>query len=68
MPADGLAVLLRSFRLPTIAGIWEENVIADERLEVHFALDEEVPANPGELVRPVFCHLQGKLLDLPAVN
>ena len=26
MPAEGLAVLLRSFRLPTMAAIWEESV------------------------------------------
>jgi DNA replication protein DnaC len=31
MPADGLAVLLRSFRLPTIAAIWEESVGRAER-------------------------------------
>ncbi|MBI3733334.1 MAG: ATP-binding protein [Chloroflexi bacterium] len=31
MPADGLAVLLRSFRLPTMAGIWEESVARAER-------------------------------------
>jgi DNA replication protein DnaC len=31
MPADGLAVLLRSFRLPTMAAIWEESVGRAER-------------------------------------
>jgi DNA replication protein DnaC len=31
MPAEGLAVLLRSFRLPTMAGIWEESVARAER-------------------------------------
>jgi len=31
MPADGLAVLLRSFRLPTMAAIWEESVARAER-------------------------------------
>jgi len=31
MPADGLAVLLRSFRLPTMAAIWEESVTRAER-------------------------------------
>jgi len=31
MPANGLAVLLRSFRLPTIAAIWEESVLRAER-------------------------------------
>jgi DNA replication protein DnaC len=31
MPAEGLAVLLRSFRLPTMAAIWEESVGRAER-------------------------------------
>ena len=31
MPAEGLAVLLRSFRLPTIAAIWQESVVRAER-------------------------------------
>ena len=31
MPADGLAVVLRSFRLPTMAGIWEESVARAEQ-------------------------------------
>src|ERR1019366_3706929 len=31
MPAEGLAVLLRSFRLPTMAAIWEESVARAER-------------------------------------
>ena len=31
MPADGLAVLLRSFRLPTMAAIWQESVGRAER-------------------------------------
>src|ERR1035441_6290684 len=31
MPAEGLAVLLRSFRLPTMAAIWEESVTRAER-------------------------------------
>jgi len=31
MPAEGLAVLLRSFRLPTVAAIWEESVGRAER-------------------------------------
>src|SRR3974390_319909 len=31
MPAEGLAVLLRSFRLPTMAVIWEESVARAER-------------------------------------
>ena len=31
MPAEGLAVLLRSFRLPTMATIWEESVARAER-------------------------------------
>jgi DNA replication protein DnaC len=31
MPADGLAVLLRSFRLPTMAAMWEESVARAER-------------------------------------
>ena len=44
------------------------NGIANELLEVPFALDEEATADPGELVRPVFCHLQGKLLHLSAVD
>ena len=44
------------------------NGIPDELLEVSFALDEEGTADPGELVSPVFCHLQGKLLHLRAVD
>src|SRR3974390_637625 len=31
MPAEGLAVLLRAFRLPTMAAIWEESVSRAER-------------------------------------
>ena len=31
MPAEGLTVLLRSFRLPTMAAIWEETVARAER-------------------------------------
>jgi DNA replication protein DnaC len=31
MPGEGLAVLLRSFRLPTMAAIWEESVARAER-------------------------------------
>jgi hypothetical protein len=31
MPPDGLAMLLRSFRLPTMAAIWEETVARAER-------------------------------------
>jgi hypothetical protein len=31
MPAEGLAVLLRSFRLPTLAALWEERVARAER-------------------------------------
>jgi DNA replication protein DnaC len=31
MAAEGLAVLLRSFRLPTMAAIWEESVVRAER-------------------------------------
>ena len=31
MSAEGLAVLLRSFRLPTIAAIWQESVVRAER-------------------------------------
>ena len=31
MPAEGLAGLLRSFRLPTMAAIWEESVARAER-------------------------------------
>lgn len=31
MPAEGLAVLLRSFHLPTMAAIWEESVARAER-------------------------------------
>jgi DNA replication protein DnaC len=31
MPAEGLAVLLRSFRLPTMATIWEESGVRAER-------------------------------------
>ena len=31
MPAEGLSVLLRSFRLPTLAAIWEERVARAER-------------------------------------
>jgi len=31
MPAEGLAGLLRAFRLPTIAAIWEESVVRAER-------------------------------------
>ena len=31
MPADGLAVLLRSFHLPTMAALWEETVGRAER-------------------------------------
>ena len=31
MPAEGLAVLLRSFRLPTMAASWEESVSRAER-------------------------------------
>ncbi len=31
MPAEGLAVLLRSFRLPTMAAIWQESVARAER-------------------------------------
>jgi len=31
MPAEGLAILLRSFRLPTMAAIWEEGVSRAER-------------------------------------
>ena len=31
MPADGLAGVLRSFRLPTMAAIWEESVARAER-------------------------------------
>src|ERR1019366_9680993 len=44
------------------------NGITNELLEVPFAPDEEVTADPGELVRPVFCHLQGKLLHLFAID
>jgi DNA replication protein DnaC len=31
MPAEGLTVLLRSFRLPTMAAIWQETVVRAER-------------------------------------
>ena len=31
MPAEGLAVLLRSFRLPTMAAMWEESILRAER-------------------------------------
>ena len=31
MPAEGLAVLLRSFHLPTMAALWEESVARAER-------------------------------------
>ena len=31
MPADGLTGLLRSFRLPTMAAIWQESVAQAER-------------------------------------
>ena len=31
MPSDGLAILLRSFRLPTMAAIWEETLARAER-------------------------------------
>src|SRR5512137_868260 len=31
MPAEGLAMLLRSFRLPTMSTIWEESVVRAER-------------------------------------
>lgn len=31
MPAEGLAILLRSFRLPTMATIWEQSVTRAER-------------------------------------
>ena len=31
MPAEGLAMLLRSFRLPTMAATWEESVVRAER-------------------------------------
>ena len=44
------------------------NLGTNERFEVALALDEEIPANPGELVGPAFCHLQGKLLHLAAVD
>ena len=48
MPAEGLAVLLRSFRLPTMAAIWEESVARAEhenwgykRLLQHLCESEE---------------------------
>src|ERR1035441_892027 len=44
------------------------DLVTNERPEVRFALDEEPTANPGEFVRPVFGHLQGKLFHLCAVN
>src|SRR5664279_3294722 len=44
------------------------NGIANELLEVSFTPDEEVTADPGELVCPMLCHLQGKLLHLSAVD
>jgi DNA replication protein DnaC len=31
MPTDGLAMMWRSFRLPTVAAIWEESVVRAER-------------------------------------
>src|SRR5512139_2860673 len=44
------------------------HVIPDKGLCVSLALDEELTADPSELVRPAFRHLQGKLLHLLAVN
>src|SRR3974377_651880 len=41
---------------------------ANELLQVRFALDEEFTADSRELVRPVFCHLQGELLHLSALE
>ena len=58
MPAEGLAVLLRSFRLPTMAGIWEESVARAEsenwgykRLLQHLCESEEQDRRERKLVR-----------------
>jgi hypothetical protein len=41
---------------------------SDECLELAFTLQEEVAANPRELVRPVFRHIESELPDLLAVK
>ena len=58
MPAEGLAVLLRAFRLPTIASIWEESVVRAERenwgykrLLQHLCESEEQDRRERKLVR-----------------
>jgi hypothetical protein len=40
------------------------NFTADEFLQMSFALDEEFPAHPRELVRPDFRHFQRECPDM----
>jgi len=44
------------------------DLTTDEFLEVGFAFDVELAANPGELVCPRFCHLQDKQLYFAAID
>src|ERR1044071_9284627 len=44
------------------------DIIPDKLLQVRLALYEELAADPAELVRPVFGHIEGELFDVLPID